>query len=67
MISELPEGHRSVLLLIDSHELDYVDVAQALQITLGTVKSRLALARLQMRGKLKTNPSFSGQVKSLTL
>lgn len=67
MIGELPHGYRSVLLLIDLHEMDYVEAAQALHIPLGTVKSRLARARLQMQEKLKSNPSFSGQVNSLRL
>jgi RNA polymerase sigma-70 factor, ECF subfamily len=66
MVSELPEGYRSVLLLIDLHELDYAEVAQALQIPLGTVKSRLARARMHMREKLKCNPFFSSEVVSLT-
>jgi RNA polymerase sigma-70 factor, ECF subfamily len=61
MIGELPEGYRSVFLLIDLHELDYGEVARALQIPLGTVKSRLARARMQMREKLKNNPFFIGQ------
>jgi RNA polymerase sigma-70 factor, ECF subfamily len=67
MISELPEGYRSVLLLIDLHELDYVEVAQALQIPLGTVKSRLARARIRVGEKLRNNPLFSGQLASMTL
>jgi RNA polymerase sigma-70 factor, ECF subfamily len=67
IISELPDDYRSVLLLIDLHELDYVEVAQALQIPLGTVKSRLARARIRMREKLKNNPFFSGQLASMTL
>ena len=66
MISELPEGYRGVLLLIDLHELDYVEVAQGLQIPLGTVKSRLARARIRMREKLQNNPFFSGQIASIS-
>jgi DNA-directed RNA polymerase specialized sigma24 family protein len=34
--------------------MDYTEAAQALNIPLGTVKSRLARARLQMQQKLKT-------------
>jgi RNA polymerase sigma-70 factor (ECF subfamily) len=51
-IDSLPEVYRSVLTLIDVHELDYVEAAHALQVPLGTVKSRLARARLQMKAKL---------------
>jgi RNA polymerase sigma-70 factor (ECF subfamily) len=52
-LDELPEAFRSVLTLIDVNEMDYTEAAQALNIPLGTVKSRLARARLQMQQKLK--------------
>lgn len=48
MLDELPEAYRSVLTLIDICEMDYTEVAQSLNIPLGTVKSRIARARLQM-------------------
>ena len=54
MLDELPEVYRSVLTLIDINELDYAEAAQTLQIPIGTVKSRLARARLQMQEKLKS-------------
>lgn len=53
MLDELPEAYRSVLTLVDLHDLDYEEAARALGIPLGTVKSRLARARLQMQGKLR--------------
>jgi RNA polymerase sigma-70 factor (ECF subfamily) len=52
MLDELPEAFRSVLTLIDIDELDYAEAAQVLGIPIGTVKSRLARARLQMQKKL---------------
>ena len=52
-LDELPEAFRSVLTLIDVNEMDYTEAAQALNIPLGTVKSRLARGRLQMQEKLK--------------
>jgi RNA polymerase sigma-70 factor (ECF subfamily) len=52
-LDELPEVYRSVLTLVDLYELDYVEAAKVLKIPLGTVKSRLARARLQMQQKLK--------------
>ena len=52
-MGELPEAFRSVLTLIDVNEMDYTEAAQALNIPLGTVKSRLARARLQMQQKLQ--------------
>jgi RNA polymerase sigma-70 factor (ECF subfamily) len=53
MLDELPDLYRSVLTLIDIHELDYTEAAEALRIPIGTVKSRLARARLQMKSKLR--------------
>ena len=52
LIDELPMVYRTVLTLVDLHELDYVEVADALQIPIGTVKSRLARACLKMSEKL---------------
>jgi len=55
MISELPSSYRNVLTLIDMQELDYSTAAEVLNIPIGTVKSRLARARDQMRRKLQEN------------
>lgn len=54
MLDELPETYRSVLTLIDMYDLDYLEAAEALKIPIGTVKSRLARARLRMQEKLKS-------------
>ena len=53
MLDELPDSYRRVITLIDLYELDYTEAAQILHILLGTVKSRLARARMQMKEKLK--------------
>lgn len=53
ILDELPEVYRSVLTLIDVNDLDYTEAAQALKVPIGTVKSRLARARLQMKNKLR--------------
>jgi RNA polymerase sigma-70 factor (ECF subfamily) len=55
LLDELPEVYRSVLTLIDIHELDYTEAAQALNVPIGTVKSRLARARLQMQAKIRAS------------
>jgi RNA polymerase sigma-70 factor (ECF subfamily) len=52
MIDELPAVYRAVLTLVDLYELDYAEVAEALKIPIGTVKSRLARARLKISKKL---------------
>ena len=53
MLDELPDVYRSVLTLVDVNELDYSEAAQALKVPIGTIKSRLARARLQMKEKLQ--------------
>ena len=52
-LDELPEVYRSVITLVDLYELDYGEAAKVLKVPLGTVKSRLARARLQMQHKLE--------------
>ena len=49
LIRSLPEVFQQVLQLIDIEEFDYQEAADALGLPLGTVKSRLARARLRMR------------------
>jgi RNA polymerase sigma-70 factor (ECF subfamily) len=44
----------SALALVDLYELDYIEAAAALQIPIGTLKSRLARGRLQMKDRLKS-------------
>ena len=51
-LDELPEVYHSVLTLIDVHDLHYTEAAHALKVPIGTVKSRLARARLWMKEKL---------------
>ena len=53
VLDSLPDVYRSVLTLIDINELDYTEAAEALKVPIGTVKSRLARARLQMQRKLR--------------
>lgn len=51
-LARLPEDQRTVLVLVDRLGLSYEEVAETLQIQLGTVKSRLARARGKMRDLL---------------
>lgn len=52
LLDELPEVYRSVLTLIDLYQLDYLEAAEALKVPVGTIKSRLARARLRMKQKV---------------
>jgi RNA polymerase sigma-70 factor (ECF subfamily) len=48
-MASLPAEQRGVLVLRAYHDLDYPEIAEALGLQLGTVKSRLARARLALR------------------
>jgi len=53
LMEQLPETYRNVLTLVDLYQFDYSEAAQTLRVPIGTVKSRLARARLQMKEMLK--------------
>lgn len=48
-MARLPDDHRAVLVLRAYHDMDYPDIAAALGLELGTVKSRLARARAALQ------------------
>lgn len=49
----LPDEFRTVVIMIDVQGMDYSEVSQAIGKPLGTVKSRLARARLKLRDCLQ--------------
>lgn len=51
-VSQLPEGQRHVLTLIDLEGCSYAEVADILEIPIGTVMSRLCRARRGLADKL---------------
>jgi len=53
-LGELPPEFRAVVILVDIQGLDYAEAAQAIGKPLGTVKSRLARARVRMRNCLQS-------------
>jgi RNA polymerase sigma-70 factor (ECF subfamily) len=48
-LNALPAEFRTVVVMADIEGLDYTEVATAVRVPLGTIKSRLARARLRMR------------------
>lgn len=48
-LNGLPQEFRSVVLLIDVLGMDYSEAAQTLKVPVGTIKSRLARARLRIQ------------------
>ena len=59
ILDELPTKYRSVLTLIDLHEYEYEEAARILRVPIGTIRSRLAWARMQMRRKVQGNSESS--------
>jgi len=48
----IPEGDRDALLLVAWNDLTYSEVAEALDVPVGTVRSRISRARLRLRAHL---------------
>jgi RNA polymerase sigma-70 factor (ECF subfamily) len=59
LLAELPDIYRYPLALVDAHGYDYSQAATVLAIPIGTIKSRLSRARLQMKQKLQSQFDFS--------
>ncbi len=51
-IAKLPEGQRQVVTLVDIQGLSYMEVAQILDVPIGTVMSRLCRARYALKDLL---------------
>jgi len=51
-LAELDDGARLIVLLRDAEDMDYAQIAEVMEIPLGTVKSRLHRARSALRERL---------------
>jgi RNA polymerase sigma-70 factor (ECF subfamily) len=51
-IDALPEEYRDVLVLSDLGDLNYAEIAQVVEVPVGTVKSRLFRARRRLQESL---------------
>jgi RNA polymerase sigma-70 factor, ECF subfamily len=56
-LATLDSAQRDVLLLHAWEELSYEEIAEALEIPIGTVRSRLARARAHLRSRLDSPPA----------
>jgi RNA polymerase sigma-70 factor (ECF subfamily) len=52
-LSRLHPDYRTAIVLVDIQELDYEEAARSMGICMGTFKSRLARARMRLRGLLQ--------------
>ena len=59
-INSLPEEQNQVVVLRDIQGLSYQDISDITGLNLGTVKSRLARGRLELKNKLK--PLFNKDI-----
>ena len=62
-VAELPEVYRQVLILADVEELAYKEVAETLDIPIGTVMSRLHRARRKLRESLSEFAEVTSETK----
>jgi len=51
-LRKVPEPYRTTLILRDLEEMSYEEIAEVLEISLGTVKSRLTRGRQALRHRL---------------
>ena len=59
VLDKLPVKYKTVLLLREMNQLSYEEIAESLNMPLGTVKSRINRARLILKKKLKKRGSES--------
>jgi RNA polymerase sigma-70 factor, ECF subfamily len=63
-LRRIPESFQEVILLCDVEELTYREIADVLQIPIGTVMSRLHRGRALLRDALGASPDSAARVKA---
>ena len=63
-LAALPEDYRAVLLLRETEGLSYAEIADAMRMELGTVKSRISRGRVLLRNYLTASGNFFGSASS---
>jgi len=63
-LADLPDDFRDVVVLSDLEGLPYAEVAEALDIPVGTVKSRLFRARRILQGRLRRYAVETGVIRN---
>lgn len=65
ILDELPIAYRGAITLVDVFELDYKEAARIMKVPLGTIKSRLARARWQIKENLMGEHEYLLEYKQL--
>ena len=63
-LAALSPEHRQVLVLREIHQLSYDEIADTLELDVGTVKSRISRGRKQLRKILLESGNFSDRLSS---
>lgn len=64
-INLLSENHKTLIVLRDIQGLSYNEIAEITQISLGTIKSRISRARIQLKNIIMNNKELSKNKKRL--
>ena len=63
-LAALPEDYRAILLLREAEGLSYAEIADAMHMELGTVKSRISRGRVLLRNYLTASGNFFDSASS---
>ena len=63
-LAALPEDYRAILLLRETEGLSYAEIADAMHMELGTVKSRISRGRVLLRNYLSASGNFFDSASS---
>ena len=63
-LASLPAEFREAVLLVDVEELSYQEVAEVLNVAIGTVKSRVSRGRAMLRDRLAEFAKEHGIIRS---
>ena len=63
-LAALPEDYRAILLLREAEGLSYAEIAEAMHMELGTVKSRISRGRVLLRNYLSASGNFFDSASS---
>jgi len=62
-LAMLSEDHRSILVLRELEDTSYEDIAEILEISIGTVRSRLSRARAALKSQLEKIPDYRPEIE----